>query len=50
MIKPKNKHELLELLTKKTYKITFIEEGKAVVLCDQIRKLNDKTITVIVLE
>ena len=50
MIKPKNKQELLKLLTEKTYKITFIEEGKALVLGDQIRKLNSKSITVIVLE
>jgi hypothetical protein len=50
MIKPKNKQELLKLLSEKTYKISFIEEGKAGVLGDQIKKLNNKVITVIVLE
>ena len=50
MIKPKNKQELLKLLTEKTYKITLIEEGRAGVLGEQIKKLNNKPITVIVLE
>lgn len=50
MIKPKNKQELVKLLTEKTYKIIMIEEGKGVVLSEQIRKLNNKSITVIVLE
>jgi|APGre2960657505_1045072.scaffolds.fasta_scaffold645751_1 vacuolar-type H+-ATPase subunit F/Vma7 len=50
MIKPKNKQELLKLLSEKTYKITLIEEGKAITLADQIKRLNNKSITVIVLE
>ena len=40
MIKPKKKQELLKLLAEKTYKITLIEEGKAINLADQIKKLN----------
>jgi|688.fasta_scaffold2546998_2 hypothetical protein len=50
MIKPKTKVELLKLLNAKTFKILLIDEGKAMDIADQIKKLNAKRITVIVLD
>lgn len=50
MIKPKNKPELMKLLGEKNFKIILIEEGKATDLANQVRKLNSKAVTVIVLE
>ena len=50
MIKPKNKPELMKLLGEKTFKIILIEEGKATDLANQVRKLNSKLVTVIVLD
>jgi vacuolar-type H+-ATPase subunit F/Vma7 len=50
MIKPKNKPELMKLLGEKNFKIILIEEGKATDLANQVRKLNSKQVTVIVLE
>ena len=50
MIKPKTKADLLKLLNAKTFKILLIDEGKAMVIADQVKKLNAKQITLIVLE
>lgn len=50
MIKPKNKQELLDLLKTKNFKIVLIEENQANLISEQIRKLNGKKITVIVLD
>jgi hypothetical protein len=50
MIKPKTKAELLKLLNAKTFKILLIDEGKGEEIANQIRKLNAKQITVIVLD
>ena len=50
MIKPKNKPELLKLLGEKNFKIVLIEEGKASDLANQVRKLNSKAVTIIVLD
>ena len=50
MIKPKTKAELLKLLNAKTFKILLIDEGKGEEIANQLRKLNAKQITVIVLE
>jgi hypothetical protein len=50
MIKPKTKAELLKLLNAKTFKILLIDDGKGEEISNQIKKLNAKQITVIVLE
>lgn len=50
MIKPKNKPELLKLLGEKNFKILLIDENQANLISDQIKKLNNKKVTVIVLE
>ena len=49
MIKPKTKAELLKLLNAKAFKILLIDEGRGEEIAVQIRKLNAKQITVIVL-
>lgn len=49
MIKPKNKPELMKLLGEKNFKIILIEEGKANLFMEDIRKLQSKKITLIVL-
>jgi hypothetical protein len=50
MIKPKTKAELLKLLNAKTFKILLIDEGKAVDIADQVKKLNLKKVCLILLE
>lgn len=50
MIKPKNKQELIDLLKTKNFKIVLIDENQANLISDQIRKLNNKKVTVIVLD
>jgi hypothetical protein len=50
MIKPKNKQELLDLLKTKNFKIVMIEETQANLISDQIKRLNNKKVTVIVLD
>jgi vacuolar-type H+-ATPase subunit F/Vma7 len=50
MIKPKNKQELLDLLKTKNFKIVLIDENQASLISDQIKRLNHKKVTVIVLE
>ncbi len=50
MIKPKNKPELIKLLAEKSFKIILIEEGKATDLANQVRKLNGKMVTLIILD
>lgn len=50
MIKPKNKKELIDLLKTKTFKVLLIDENKATLIADQIRKMSNKKVTVVVLE
>lgn len=50
MIKPKNKQELLDLLKMKNFKIVMVDENQANLLSEQVKKLNTKVVTVIVLE
>ena len=50
MIKPKNKPELLKLLGEKNFKILLIDENPANLIAEQLRKLNVKKVTVIVLD
>ena len=50
MIKPKNKQELLNLLKTKNFKVVMIEENQANLISDQIKRLNNKKVTVIVLD
>lgn len=40
----------MKLLGEKNFKIILIEEGKATDLANQVRKLNNKDVTVIVLD
>ena len=49
MIIPKNKAELIDLLTKKSFKIEQISEGKAMEIAEKIKKIGNKTVTVIVI-
>lgn len=49
MIIPKNKAELIELLSKKSFKVEQISEGKAMEIADKIKKIGSKNVTVIVI-
>lgn len=50
MFKPKDKKELLSLLKEKPFKILLSEEGKATQIADLVKKLNQRQVTVLVLE
>ena len=47
MIIPKNKIQLIDLLSKKSFKIEQISEGKAVEIAEKIKKIGNKNVTVI---
>jgi hypothetical protein len=49
MIIPKNKIQLIDLLSKKSFKIEQISEGKAVEIAEKIKKIGNKTVAVIVI-
>ena len=46
---PKNKIQLIDLLSKKSFKIEQISEGKAVEIAEKIKKIGNKNVTVIVI-